>query len=72
MASCTKTLYGVELDIGAEAGRPYWVLHSECDSDGTHVCVYTTRREASEAAKGRDHESRVVRFCRDPVSAGVR
>ncbi len=70
----TKHLYAVELDITNEAisqgyripKEGYWVIHSEEQEDGAYtLCVYDTRKEAREAAKGRDHESRVVRFTRD-------
>lgn len=56
----------MELDSSEEAGIPdYWCIHAEEDSDGEiHLCVYETRKEAKESAKGRDHKSRVVPLVR--------
>lgn len=64
----TKELWAVELDISQEAGRPdYWVIHDEGENGYPRLCVYESKREAKEAAKGRDHRARVVRFVRaDP------
>ena len=60
-----KVLYAVELDISYEAGRPdYWVIHDEGEGGVSQLCVYETKREAREAAKGRDHRARIVRFVR--------
>jgi hypothetical protein len=58
-----KRLYAVELDISQEAGRPdYWVIHNESEDWAPGLCVYETKKEALEAAKGRDHKSRIVTF----------
>lgn len=67
MPNRVKALYAVELDISAEAmKRDYWVIHAELDSDNVqNLCVYETKKEANEAAKGRDHKSRVVKFVRE-------
>ena len=64
MSNKTKVLYAVELDVGVEAGQQdYWVIHSEDYS----LCVYATKKEAKEAARGRDHKAQIVRFVRDKV-----
>jgi hypothetical protein len=72
----TKTLWAVELNISYEAGKPdYWVIYSEADDLGLYsLCVYETKKEAVEAAKGRDHASRVVKFtrCTNPTPVGRR
>jgi hypothetical protein len=70
-----RYLYAVELNITREANweggyrmkkGEYWVIHSEQDSDSyDHIEVFERRKEAQESARGRDHESRVVRFTRD-------
>ena len=64
-----KVLYAVELDISREAGKPpgsYWVIHAEEDEAGNdNLCVYVTKKEAQERAKGCDHNSRVVTFTRE-------
>ena len=65
MSNAQKVLYAVELDISQEAGRDYWVIHQELDeSNDGHLCVFETKKEALESAKGRDHASRVVKFVR--------
>jgi hypothetical protein len=71
MPNRQKVLYAVELDISRDTGQPpdsYWVIHVEYDSDPKsnilNLCVYETKQEAREAAKGRDHESRIVKFVR--------
>lgn len=67
MPNKAKALYAVELDISVEAMKSdYWVIHAEMDSDNAlNLCVYETKKEALEAAKGRDHKSRVVKFVRE-------
>ena len=46
-------------------GKDFWTIHSELDSDGyTNLCVYETRKQAMDECKGRDHQSRVVKFIR--------
>ena len=61
----TKNLWAVEIDLRVEFGRnkPTWVIKSNEDSDGyQNLCVYVTRKEAKEDAKGTDHRSRIVQF----------
>lgn len=74
MASDTRFLYAVELDVTNEARAQgfrvpkgsYWVIHTEEDDQGVaQLCVYNDPKVAKEAAKGRDHSARVVKFIRD-------
>ena len=76
MPNRQKYLFAVELDITNEAisdgyklkkGR-YWVIHAEQDSDfNLDLCVFETKKEAREAAKDRDHKTRIVEFVRKGV-----